>query len=131
MELGNRHAQQRRGGRPGRLRWDGSSPTFSWSDYLDHVGSRGKDAPAFDAFDLSAGENNEFGVDTTEARHFTDYSLANDTSGTGGTSLDSDIPGKLEMMNPMYFIPQPSAGGTRSRRRPGGGPGTPGIGRSF
>ncbi|WP_254648372.1 subtype B tannase [Streptomyces sp. GbtcB6] len=86
------------------ITWDGSSAAFSWSDYLDHVGSRGKDAPAFDAFDLSAGENNEFGVDTTEARHFTDYSLANDTSGTGGTSLDSDIPGKLDMMNPMYFI---------------------------
>ena len=86
------------------ITWDGSAATFSWSDYLDHVGSRGKDAPAFDAFDLSAGENNEFGVDTTEARHFTDYSLANDTSGSGGTSLDSDIPGKLDMMNPMYFI---------------------------
>ncbi|MEU1167999.1 hypothetical protein ABZ372_50465, partial [Streptomyces sp. NPDC005921] len=26
------------------------------------------------------------------------------SSGSGGTSLDSDIPAKLEMMNPMYFI---------------------------
>ncbi|MFJ8490111.1 hypothetical protein ACIRBZ_17385 [Streptomyces sp. NPDC094038] len=86
------------------ITWDGSAATFSWSDYLDHVGSRGKDAPAFDAFDLSAGENNECGVDTTEARHFTDHGLANDTSGFGGSSLDSDIPGKLEMTNPMYFI---------------------------
>lgn len=77
------------------IAWDGSSATFTWSDYLDHVGARGKDARAFDAFDLSAGENNLFGIDTTEARHFTDYSLANDTSGTSGTSgtvLDSDIP---------------------------------------
>ncbi|MEU9344934.1 subtype B tannase [Streptomyces sp. NPDC048278] len=86
------------------ITWDGSAATFTWSDYLDHVGTRTKSIPAFDAFDLSAGENNLFGVDTTEARHFTDYSLANDTSGTGGSSLDSDIPAKLEMMNPMYFI---------------------------
>ncbi|MEV7384761.1 MULTISPECIES: subtype B tannase [unclassified Streptomyces] len=86
------------------ITWDGSAATFTWSDYLDHVGARKKDAPAFDAFDLSAGENNEFGTGTTEARHFTDYSLANDTSGSGGTALDSDIAGKLTLMNPMYFI---------------------------
>ncbi|MFJ3779489.1 subtype B tannase [Streptomyces sp. NPDC090075] len=86
------------------ITWDGSSATFTWADYLDHVGTRTKSLPAFDAFDLSAGENNLFGLDTTEARHFTDYGLEHDTSGSGGTSLDSDIPAKLEMMNPMYFI---------------------------
>jgi hypothetical protein len=46
----------------------GSCTTFTWADYLTHVGARKKSVPAFDAFDLSAGENNEFGSATTANR---------------------------------------------------------------
>ncbi|MFK0168680.1 subtype B tannase [Streptomyces sp. NPDC090306] len=86
------------------ITWSGGRATFAWDDFLTHVGARKKTAPAFDAFDLSAGENNEFGEDTTEARHFTAYSLANDTTGVTGKRLASDIPGLLRLMNPMHHI---------------------------
>ncbi len=36
------------------------NPTFSFEDYVQHLGRR-KSLPAFDAFDLSAGENSLFG----------------------------------------------------------------------
>ncbi|MDT7847271.1 subtype B tannase [Streptomyces justiciae] len=84
--------------------WDGEQATFTWSQYLAHVGARKKTAPAFDAFDLSAGENNEFGKGTTEARHFTAYGLKGDTTGVTATRVDSDIPAKLHLMNPMHYI---------------------------
>ncbi|GAA1460572.1 subtype B tannase [Williamsia maris] len=78
--------------------------TFSWADYLTHVGVRKKSTPAFDAFDLSAGENNEFGLGTTKARHFTDYSMSKDTTGLTTRRLDKDIPDALNLMNPMYHL---------------------------
>jgi hypothetical protein len=96
------------------LTWDGENATFTWADFLAHVGARKKDTPAFDAFDLSAGENNEFGTGSTEARHFTAYGLKNDTAGTTGTRLASDIPEKLRLMNPMHhLVDQPNAGRTK------------------
>ncbi|MFC8518930.1 subtype B tannase [Streptomyces sp. NPDC057257] len=84
--------------------WDGEKATFTWSQYLAHVGARKKTTPAFDAFDLSAGENNEFGTGTTEARHFTAYGAKNDTTGLSTKRVASDIPAKLRLMNPMHFI---------------------------
>ncbi|MFD5626516.1 subtype B tannase [Streptomyces sp. NPDC127072] len=92
------------------ITWSGGKATFTWADFLTHVGARKKGTPAFDAFDLSAGENNEFGKDTTEARHFTAYSLKNDTTGVTGKRLDSDIPEKLDLMNPMYHFAEKNPG---------------------
>ncbi|MEU2059681.1 subtype B tannase [Streptomyces sp. NPDC013455] len=86
------------------LRWDGKKAAFSWDGFLAHVGTRKKTAPAFDAFDLSTGENNLFGAGTTAARHFTEYGLAHDTTGTGGKRLDADVPELLRLMNPMYHL---------------------------
>jgi hypothetical protein len=83
------------------IRWSGGTATFTFADYLTHLGSRKKTEPAFDAFDLSAGENIEFGTATTNARHFTDYSAKK-----AGVALDSDVPDLLRLMNPMYFIAQ-------------------------
>ncbi|MFF5078742.1 subtype B tannase [Actinoplanes sp. NPDC000266] len=77
------------------ITWKGGQATFTWAGWLAHVGARKKTLPAFDAFDLSTGENNLFGTGTTKARHFTTY---------GGRTLASDIPAKLDLMNPMYFI---------------------------
>ena len=70
------------------------------------MGSRKKTEPAFDAFDLSAGENVEFGNASTNARHFTDYSRGKDTSGVASAGLGSEIPELLRLMNPTYFIDQ-------------------------
>ncbi|MGW3423393.1 subtype B tannase [Streptomyces phaeochromogenes] len=84
------------------ITWSGGRATFSWADFLTHVGARKKDTPAFDAFDLSSGENNLFGTGTTKARHFTLYSLRHE--GSASARLDSDLPGKIDLMNPMHFI---------------------------
>ncbi|WUO54303.1 Tat pathway signal sequence domain protein [Streptomyces sp. NBC_00280] len=84
------------------ITWADGKATFTWADFLTHVGARKKDTPAFDAFDLSAGENNLFGAGTTKARHFTLYSLRHE--GSSSARLDSDLPEKLTLMNPMPFI---------------------------
>ncbi|WP_405768207.1 alpha/beta hydrolase [Streptomyces sp. NBC_00080] len=86
------------------ITWKNGRAGFSWADFLTHVGARKKNTPAFDAFDLSAGENNEFGKGTVISRHFTAYSLKNDTTGLTAKRLDSDIPEMLRLMNPMYFL---------------------------
>ncbi|WP_406447374.1 Tat pathway signal sequence domain protein [Streptomyces sp. NBC_01613] len=86
------------------ITWSGGKATFTWDDFLTHVGARKKTTPAFDAFDLSAGENNLFGAGTTENRHFTAYSAKNDTTGLSSKRVASDIPEKLYLMNPMYHL---------------------------
>lgn len=91
------------------ITWKNNRATFTWDDFLTHVGARRKDAPAFDAFDLSTPENNLFGNGTTKARHFTPYSLRHDT-GNDSARLDSDLPRKLTLMNPMHFIEQHNPG---------------------
>ncbi|MGP3769582.1 subtype B tannase [Streptomyces sp. SDT5-1] len=88
------------------ITWKNGRATFTYADYLRHVAQRKKTQPAFDAFDLSAGENNEFGKGTTKARHFTTYSAKNDTSGLARKRVDSDISEKLKLMNPMYHLLQ-------------------------
>ncbi|MFF0079138.1 subtype B tannase [Streptomyces canus] len=85
------------------ITWSGGKATFTWMDFLTHVGARRKNTPAFDAFDLSAFENNEFGIGTTAARHFTLYSLRKAT-GDASARLDADLPEKIDLMNPMYFL---------------------------
>ncbi|CAM5303036.1 Alpha/beta hydrolase OS=Streptomyces fumanus OX=67302 GN=GCM10018772_25270 PE=4 SV=1 [Streptomyces fumanus] len=86
------------------ITWQNDRAVFTWEGYLAHVARRKKTQPAFDAFDLSAGENNEFGEGTTKARHFTAYSARNDTTGLSGKRVDSDIPEKLKLMNPMFHL---------------------------
>lgn len=83
------------------ITWSNNSATFSWEDFLSHIGSRSKAAPAFDAVDLSSGENNLFGLGTTEARHFTEFSAEQ-----AGETVAEDIPEKLNLMNPMYHLAQ-------------------------
>ncbi|MFG2940237.1 subtype B tannase [Streptomyces sp. NPDC048282] len=86
------------------ITWSAGKATFGWDDFLTHVGARKKDTPAFDAFDLSAGENNEFGAGTTENRHFTAFGAKNDTTGLSSRRVAADIPEKLNLMNPMYHL---------------------------
>jgi hypothetical protein len=89
------------------ITWDGTAASFSFADYSVHCG-RMKGLPAFDAFDLSAAENVEFGTETVDARHFTAFSLKQASGGSA--KLDSDLPDKIDMMNPMYFVTQKNAG---------------------
>jgi hypothetical protein len=96
------------------LTWDGKKATFTWDGYLTHVGARKKTVPAFDAFDLSAGENNEFGSATTANRHFTAYGAKNDTTGLSTKRVESDIPELLNLMNPMYHLVE-KVNGKRSK----------------
>ncbi|WP_406011408.1 subtype B tannase [Streptomyces sp. NBC_00637] len=96
------------------ITWKNGKATFTWADFLTHVGARKKDTPAFDPFDLSSGENNEFGTGTTLARHFTAFGQKNDTTGLTSTRLDSDIPELLRLMNPMYhLVDKPNQGRTK------------------
>ncbi|MFG3202750.1 subtype B tannase [Streptomyces sp. NPDC048192] len=96
------------------ITWKNGRASFAWDDYLTHVGARKKTTPAFDAFDLSAGENNEFGAGTTESRHFTAYSAENDTTGLSTRRIAADIPEKLRLMNPMYHLVE-KVNGRRSK----------------
>ncbi|MFJ9147200.1 hypothetical protein ACIRP7_03830 [Streptomyces sp. NPDC102270] len=96
------------------IAWKNGKATFTWPDFLAHVGARKKDAPSFDAWDLSAGENNEFGANITGARHFTAYGAGNDTTGLSTKRVASDIPEKLNLMNPMYHLTE-KVNGKRSK----------------
>jgi acetyl esterase/lipase len=88
------------------IEWADGKAGFDWAGYLAHVGSRKKAVPAFDAFDLSAAENNEFGGGSTKARHFTQFGVAHDTTGLKSRQLDGDIAELVDLMNPMYFLGQ-------------------------
>lgn len=64
--------------------------------------TRLKTAPAFDKFDRSAPENDEFGTTDNTPRHFTGFSLTRDKE-AGATMATWD---DVRRMNPMYFIGQ-------------------------
>ena len=59
-----------------------------------------KTPPAFDALDLSAGENQLFGTSSTDKQHFTEFSQTHNTA-AGATRADQHI---VDMMNPMGYI---------------------------
>ena len=64
--------------------------------------TRLKAAPAFDKFDRSSAENDEFGTTDNTPRHFTGFSLTRDKE-AGATMATWD---DVSRMNPMYFIGQ-------------------------
>jgi hypothetical protein len=82
--------------------------TFSFADYLTHVG-RMKNLPAFDDFDTRQPEPNEFGNQTIDSRHFTNFSLQH-TTGDLQAALDAEMQNLVNLMNPMYFIGQNNQG---------------------
>jgi len=85
------------------ITWSGGKATFTWDKFLEHIGSRIKGVPAFDAFNLSATENSVYGDATHNARHFTLYSLRHAT-GDPTAQLASDLPQTIAMMNPLYHL---------------------------
>ncbi len=89
------------------VKWDGKAATFSFADYASHA-TRMKGLPSFDDFKLSAPETKLFGDSTTEARHFTEYSLRHAT-GKADAQLDPKLQELIHMMNAMYFTGNPGA----------------------
>lgn len=71
------------------ITWSDNLATFTFEDYVRHVG-RMKSLPAFDTFDPSAAENSLFGNATTNARHFTNFSLRH-TTGDQNAEIDDDL----------------------------------------
>ena len=92
--------------------WEEGRAAFDWTGFLSHVGVRKKGLPAFDAFDLSTGENNLFGQGPVAARHFTEWSLRR-ACGDAAAVLEADVPAKLRLMNPMAWLAEGHAGRAR------------------
>ncbi len=71
-------------------------------DFAAYVGYAGRQKlpPAFDALDLSSGENNLFGTAAVESQHFTSYSEKNSLIPDAGTA----DPRIVKMMNPLNYI---------------------------
>ncbi|WP_439256552.1 subtype B tannase [Lonepinella sp. BR2271] len=59
---------------------------------------RMKSPPAFDALDLSSGENDEFGTATVQALHFTPYSLKHSTVNGGMADAEN-----IKLLNAMNY----------------------------
>ena len=57
-------------------------------------------APAFDALDLSSGENQLFGNAQADQQHFTDFGMAHNTA-PGASRADAR---QVALMNPMSYI---------------------------
>lgn len=90
------------------ITWADNTASFTYADYVAYIG-RMKSLPAFDAFDLSTAECILFGNETTNARHFTDFSLRY-TSGDDSAEIEDDLQTVVNLMNPMYFIGQKNSG---------------------
>ena len=93
------------------ITWADNGATFAFADYVAHVG-RMKDLPAFDDFAMTQPEPILFGSKTTNARHFTDFSLRQ-TSGDKGAKIDGDLQTVVNMMNAMCFIGRNNGGCAR------------------
>lgn len=82
--------------------WNDKGAAFSFPDYVAHVG-RMKGLPAFDDFEMRQPEPNLFGNKTTDARHFTSFSLQH-SSNNKSAEIDSNLKTAVNMMNAMYFL---------------------------
>lgn len=71
---------------------------IDWNAYIKKI-TRMKAAPAFDALDLSSPENEEFGDEKIDKKHFTMFSYTNSES--NGILADEKI---IKMMNPLSYI---------------------------
>jgi hypothetical protein len=90
------------------LAWSENGATFTFADYVAHVG-RMKGLPAFDDFEMRQPEPNVFGNKSTDSRHFTNFSLRQAT-GNPNARVDDDLQKVVNLMNPMYFIGQNNKG---------------------
>ncbi|MDO4644084.1 MAG: subtype B tannase [Cardiobacteriaceae bacterium] len=69
-------------------------------DRYAHAAGRQKNPPAFDAIDLSSGENQLFGTAENDKQHFTDFSMQHNTV-PQATRADTHI---VKLMNPLPYL---------------------------
>lgn len=81
----------------------GKAVDMDFENYVRDI-TRMKTAPAFDDLTMDSPENDLFGNETTNCRHFTKYSR--DNSLTGGSMADEMT---IKMMNPMYYVEEEGA----------------------
>ncbi len=78
---------------------NGKVTAVDFDKYAKAAG-RQKTPPAFDAVDLSAGENQLFGSATVDKQHFTDFSMQHNTA-EGAALADAQT---VKIMNPLNYI---------------------------
>lgn len=83
---------------------NGKVAPIDFKAYAQGVG-RQKTPPAFDALDLSAGENQLFGTASVDSRHFTAFSMAHNQA-QNAELADAET---VKLMNPMHYINQDTA----------------------
>ncbi len=76
-----------------------------YSEFLKAYTGRSKTPPAFDALDLSAGENNLFGDSATDNRHFTAFGVKHSTAADAKVADAHTI----KLMNPMAYLDDKTA----------------------
>lgn len=81
------------------ITFDGDTATAIDFDAFVKKITRMKPTPAFDALDLNSPENEEFGDENVEARHFTKFSAEH--SHKNGNLADDKI---IKLLNPVRFI---------------------------
>ena len=72
---------------------------LDFDEYIKNYMARNKNIPAFDWFDLSAWENQLFGTEKIDSRHFTQYAYENST-----VSWELAPKELVKIMNPMNYI---------------------------
>ena len=77
---------------------DGKVTDVDWHEYAKDI-TRMKTAPAFDALTMDSPENDLFGNETTNVRHFTEY--AKENSLCYGEMAEEVI---VKMVNPMSYV---------------------------
>lgn len=89
---------------------DGKVIDMDWYEYAKDI-TRMKTAPAFDALTMDSAENDLFGSEKTNLRHFTEYGKANSLC---GGELAEDI--VVKMLNPMNYVEDSKATKTKHWR---------------
>lgn len=76
----------------------GKVVSLDWDTYVQTI-IRMKATPAFDALDLKSPENEEFGTETVDAKHFTEF--AREHSEANGGLADAAV---IRLLNPTAYI---------------------------
>ena len=77
---------------------DGMAVSLDWDAFVKTI-TRMKSTPAFDALNLKSPENEEFGTETCDAKHFTEFSQK--YTEVPAEMADSAV---IKMMNPLSYI---------------------------
>lgn len=77
---------------------NGRAVSLDWDSYIQTI-TRMKEAPAFDTLDMKSPENEEFGTEEIEAKHFTEFSREH--SEVNGEMADGKV---IKLLNPTEYI---------------------------